>query len=96
MYDSVPTVGAKSATLWRYAGEIEMNAQKLVAIVLIVVGALGVAYGGFSYTSETHNVDLGPIHMSVAEKDRVNIPMWAGVGALVAGAFLLLSRRRIF
>jgi LPXTG-motif cell wall-anchored protein len=72
-----------------------MNVQRLAAIVLIVVGALGVAYGGFSYTSETHHADLGPIHMSVAEKERVNIPMWAGVGALVLGGFLLLARRKV-
>jgi drug/metabolite transporter (DMT)-like permease len=70
-----------------------MNVQKLAAIVLIVVGALGVGYGGFSYTSETHHADLGPIHMAVAEKERVNIPMWAGIGAIVAGALLLVRRK---
>lgn len=72
-----------------------MGAQKIAAIVLIVAGALALAYGGFSYTSETHTADVGPIHMSVDEKERINVPVWAGVGAIVIGGFLLLSRRRI-
>ena len=70
-----------------------MNVQKLAAIVLILVGTLGVGYGGFSYTSETHHADLGPIHMAVAERERVNIPMWAGIGAIVAGTLLLVRRK---
>ncbi|MBC7161901.1 hypothetical protein [Immundisolibacter sp.] len=71
-----------------------MDAQKLAAIVLIVAGALGLAYGGFSYTRETHEADLGPLHMSVAEKKRVNVPIWAGVGAIVAGGLLLVVGRK--
>jgi hypothetical protein len=71
-----------------------MDAQKLAAIVLILAGALGLAYGGFSYTKETHEADLGPLHMSVAEKKRVNVPVWAGVGAIVAGGLLLVVGRK--
>jgi len=71
-----------------------MDAQRLAAIVLIVAGALGLAYGGFSYTKETHEADLGPLHMSVAEKKRVNVPVWAGVGAIVAGGLLLVVGRK--
>lgn len=71
-----------------------MDAQKIAAIVLIVAGALGLAYGGFSYTKETHEADLGPLHMSVAEKKRVNVPVWAGVGAIVAGGLLLVVGRK--
>lgn len=71
-----------------------MDAQRLAAIVLIVAGALGLAYGGFSYTKETHEADLGPLHMSVAEKKRVNVPVWAGVGAIVAGGLLLVAGRK--
>jgi hypothetical protein len=71
-----------------------MDAQKLAAIVLIVAGALGLAYGGFSYTKETHEADLGPLHMSVAEKKRVNVPVWAGAGAIVAGGLLLVIGRK--
>jgi hypothetical protein len=67
-----------------------MNAIKMFALVLIVAGGLGLAYGGFSYTKETHDVKLGPIELSVQEKQEVNIPMWAGIAAIVAGAGLLL------
>ena len=67
-----------------------MPAQKMVAIALLVAGTLGLVYGGFSYTKETHTADLGPLHISVAEKERVNVPMWAGVGAIVIGGLLLV------
>ena len=71
-----------------------MNAVKLVAIVLIVAGILGLAYGKFSYTKETHDVKLGPFELSVKDKQTVNVPAWAGVGALVAGGLLLLWRKQ--
>lgn len=71
-----------------------MDAQKLAAIALIVAGALGLVYGGFTYTRETHEADLGPLHMSVAEKKRVNVPVWAGAGAIVAGGLLLVVGRK--
>ncbi len=67
-----------------------MNSMKIAAIALIVAGALALAYGGFSYTKDTHDADLGPIHMSVHEKGHVNIPIWAGVGAIVLGGVLLV------
>jgi hypothetical protein len=67
-----------------------MNAGKIAAIMLIVVGVLGLVYGGFSYTKETHKGQLGPIEMSVSEKQTINVPVWAGVGAIVAGGVLLL------
>ncbi|PKM16203.1 MAG: hypothetical protein CVV05_20425 [Gammaproteobacteria bacterium HGW-Gammaproteobacteria-1] len=71
-----------------------MNALKVVALALIVLGALALAYGGFSYTSETHHADIGPLHMSVAEKERVNVPLWAGVAAIIAGGLLLVVGKR--
>jgi hypothetical protein len=74
----------------RTEGE-EMNPVKLAAIVLIAAGALGLAYGGFSYTKETHEAKLGPIELSVSEKQTVNVPVWAGVGAIVIGGVLLLA-----
>ena len=67
-----------------------MSALKILAIVLIVAGIVGLLYGSFSYTKETHDVKLGPLQMSVAEKQTVNVPVWAGVGAIVAGGGLLL------
>lgn len=69
-----------------------MNGIKIMAIVLIVAGALALGYGGFTYTKETHEAKLGPIEMTVTDRERVNIPVWAGVGAIVAGALMLLMR----
>jgi len=71
-----------------------MNAVKLMAIVLIVAGILGLAYGSFSYTKETHGVKLGSLELSVKDKQTVNVPVWAGVAAIVAGGVLLLWRKR--
>jgi hypothetical protein len=67
-----------------------MNAVKIAAIVLIVAGVLGLVYGGFSYTKETHEAKLGPIELSVRDKQTVNVPVWAGVGAIVVGGVILL------
>ena len=67
-----------------------MNAVKITALVLIVAGVLGLAYGGFSYTKQTHDISVGPIEMSVKEKQTINVPVWAGVGAIAIGAALLL------
>lgn len=67
-----------------------MNATKIVAIVLIIAGVLGLLYGGFSYTKDTTAVKVGPIELSVKEKQTVNIPIWAGIGAIVVGGLLLV------
>lgn len=67
-----------------------MNMVKIFAIVLIVAGTLSLAYGGFTYTKDTSAVKLGPLELTVKEKERVNIPVWAGIGAIAAGALLLL------
>lgn len=66
-----------------------MNAIKMLGLALIVAGALGLAYGGFSYTKDTTAVKLGPIELSVKEKETVNVPLWAGIAAIVAGGALL-------
>jgi hypothetical protein len=67
-----------------------MNAGKIAAIVLILAGVLGLAYGNFSYTKQTHDIKMGPVEMSVKEKQTVNVPVWAGIGAIAIGAALLL------
>ncbi len=67
-----------------------MNGIKIVALALIAAGVLGLIYGGFTYTKETHEAKIGPIEMTMKEKETVNVPVWAGVGAIVAGAALLL------
>jgi hypothetical protein len=66
-----------------------MSVVKMVGIALIVLGALGLVYGSFSYTKETHDVKLGPIQFSVSDKETVNVPVWIGVGAIVVGGLLL-------
>jgi hypothetical protein len=71
-----------------------MNSQSLIAMVLLVAGALGLAYGGFSYTKERHQVDLGVVQLSIDEKERVNVPLWAGIGLLVVGGALLVSAKK--
>ena len=67
-----------------------MNGMKIAAIVLIVAGVLGLGYGSFSYTKQTHDIKVGPLEMSVQEKETINVPVWAGVGAIVIGGGLLL------
>ena len=71
-----------------------MSAVRIVAIVLVAAGILGLVYGTFSYTKETHDVKLGPLKLSVKERQTVNVPIWAGVGAIVAGVGLRFWRAR--
>ncbi|BDT69689.1 hypothetical protein os1_38810 [Comamonadaceae bacterium OS-1] len=66
-----------------------MNALKLVAVTLIAAGVLALVYGSFSYTKDTTAVKIGPLELSVKEKETVNVPVWAGVGAIVVGGLLL-------
>ena len=70
-----------------------MNPLKIVAIVLIALGILGLVYGGLTYTKSTHTAKMGPMQMTVTDKETVNVPVWVGVGAIVVGGALLLTRR---
>ena len=67
-----------------------MKNLSILAIVLIVAGVLALAYGGFTYTQDTHEAKVGPISLSVEEKKTVNIPVWAGAGAVIGGLMLLV------
>ena len=71
-----------------------MGAIKIAAIVLIVAGILGLAYGKFSYTKETHEAKIGSLELSMKDKETVNVPVWAGVGAIVVGGLLLLLPKK--
>lgn len=71
-----------------------MSAVKVIAIVLIAAGIAGLVYGKFTYTKATHEAKLGPLDLSVKEKQTVNIPLWAGIAAILAGALLLVVPRR--
>jgi hypothetical protein len=66
---------------------------RFLALALIAAGVLALAYGGFTYTKSTHDTRIGPIELSVQNKQTVNIPVWAGVGAIVLGGVLLLAGR---
>jgi TRAP-type C4-dicarboxylate transport system permease small subunit len=66
-----------------------MDASRIAALALIAAGVLALVYGGFSYTKETHHATLGPIELSVKDRETVNVPMWAGIGAIVVGGALL-------
>lgn len=71
-----------------------MSGIRILAIVLIVAGLLGVMYGKFTYTKETHDAKVGSLELSFKEKQTVNVPAWAGVAAIAAGAALLLVRTK--
>lgn len=71
-----------------------MNGAKLAALVLIIAGVLALAFGGFTYTKKTEEVKLGPIELTVKDKETVNIPIWLGAGALIAGVLLLVVRTK--
>jgi drug/metabolite transporter (DMT)-like permease len=71
-----------------------MNPIRIAGIVFIVAGALALAYGGFSFTKETHKAEIGPIKLSVQDKERVNVPQWAGLAAIAAGVVLMLAGRK--
>jgi len=69
-----------------------MDAIKLIAVILIIAGILALVFGGFSFTKEKHEAHIGSLDLSVKEKEHVNVPLWAGVAAIVVGAGLLLMR----
>jgi len=86
--------GASVVRLLPHPARHEEIGMRMLAIVLLIAGALALAYGGFSYTSETHEAKLGPVEISINEKQRVNVPVWAGVAFLVVGGGLLLSGKK--
>lgn len=67
-----------------------MNSIKIIAIVLVIAGILGLVYGQFSYTKETQQAKIGPLELTVKDTETVNVPVWAGVASIVAGGVLLL------
>ena len=71
-----------------------MNGLKIAAILLIAAGVIGLVYGGITYTKSTHDTSIGPLTVSVTDKETVNVPVWAGVGAIVVGAALLFVPKK--
>ena len=71
-----------------------MDTLRIVALALLVAGVLGLVYGNFSYTKETHEAKIGSLELSVKDRETVNVPIWAGIAAIVAGGGLLLTAGR--
>ena len=71
-----------------------MNGIRIAAIAVIVAGVLGLAYGGFSYTKDTTALKVGPLEVKVQEKETINVPIWAGIAAIVAGGLVLVGAGR--
>jgi LPXTG-motif cell wall-anchored protein len=71
-----------------------MDTQKTAAIVLLILGALALVFGGFNYTRASHEANIGSLHLSMNETRHVPVPVWVGLAALGLGGFLLLGRRK--
>jgi uncharacterized iron-regulated membrane protein len=71
-----------------------MHGVKILALALLVAGVLGLAYGSFSYTKKTHEANVGPLSVAVKDKETVNVPVWAGVVAVVIGGGLLFFKNQ--
>lgn len=71
-----------------------MNLKQIVALVLILLGILGLVYRNISYTKETHEAKFGPLELSVKEKETIDIPVWGSAGAILAGTLLLLLNKK--
>ena len=71
-----------------------MSVLKIVAVLLIAAGIVGLLYGGITYTKSTHDAKIGPLELSIKDKETVNIPIWAGVAAIVVGGALLVVRTK--
>jgi uncharacterized membrane protein YidH (DUF202 family) len=71
-----------------------MTGTRLIAVVLIVLGVLALVYGGFSYTKDSTVAKVGPIELTAKRQETVNIPLWAGIGAIVVGGVLLVMGKK--
>ena len=71
-----------------------MPLYKILAVALIAGGTLGLIYGGFSFTKETHDIDIGPLSMSIDEREYVSVPIWAGIAGIIIGASMLIITKR--
>jgi uncharacterized membrane protein YphA (DoxX/SURF4 family) len=67
-----------------------MNITRIIGIILIVAGIAGIATGGFSFTKETQKAKIGPLELSVKEKQNVPFPLWASIATIVVGGALVI------
>jgi uncharacterized membrane protein YdcZ (DUF606 family) len=78
---------------WVRRGEVKMKGTKLLGAVLLVLGILALAYGGFSYTKNTEKASIGSFKIEVQDRERVNVPLWAGVAVAIVGGILLARKQ---
>jgi hypothetical protein len=71
-----------------------MKAKTILGLVLIVAGVVALAHRTFTYTKKTHSAKVAGLELSVKERGKIEVPVWAGAGAVLAGAVLLLAGRR--
>ncbi len=67
-----------------------MNALRVAGVILIVLGLAGFFTGGFSFTKETTQAKIGPLELTVKDKESVNVPQWLSLGAIALGAVVLV------
>lgn len=84
----------RTRTVHTTTGRADMKGMNIAAAVLIIAGIAALAFGSFTYSNDTHDENIGPIEMSVKETNDINIPVWAGVGAIVVGGVMLLVGTR--
>lgn len=68
-----------------------MTRSRIVAVVLMAAGILALVYGGFTYTADTHEANIGSMSISIDDERRVNVPVWAGVGMLLVGGVIFAT-----
>jgi len=68
--------------------------MRLIGIVLIVLGVVGLVAGGISYTRQRETVSVGPVSVAVRKRETIPIPPLLGGLALIAGIGLLVAQRR--
>jgi TRAP-type C4-dicarboxylate transport system permease small subunit len=71
-----------------------VGALKIVAILLIALGVIGLLYGGLTYTRTTHEASVGPLELSIKDTETINVPVWAGVGSILVGTALFFVRTK--
>jgi hypothetical protein len=67
-----------------------MSGARIIGIILIVAGVLGLVYQQFSFTRETAQAKIGPLELSVKERETVNVPLWASLGAIGVGVVVIV------
>jgi len=67
-----------------------MNSIRIASSALIAAGILGLVYGSFSFTKEINEAEIGPIELSVKDRQTVKVPVWKGGGAIVIARALLV------